>query len=130
MFGGALSILWFLYRNLGLTGTQTRIGFSSKIIAVLIIAAISDALFPVARATRNSVLCNKKSSDSSVEEEIYSNTLSRFQRGKTCLLGGLSMKKDRIRRPNSESDVSIWKATLRGTDSAPLYTCMVLGQVF
>ena len=114
MFGGALSILWFLYRNLGLTGTHTRVTLCS----------------PVARVTRNSVLCNKKSSDSSVEEVIYSNTLSRFQRGKTCLLGGLSMKKDRIKRPNSESDVSIWKATLRGTDSAPLYTCMVFADKF
>ena len=70
IFGGALSILWFLYKNMGFTGIKTQLELNSKAIDVLTMANISEARFPVAKGTKKRVFCRRNSSESSFDLEL------------------------------------------------------------
>ena len=59
MFGGVLNIVWFLYKNPGFTEIVTQDLFGEKFMAILVMAANSETLFPDASATRKSVFIKR-----------------------------------------------------------------------
>ena len=99
------------------------------VIAERHVAAISDTLFPDAKAVRKrvlekrslsvDVLVSKRSDCSNVR------TLSRDHLGTSFLVGGRERKKDLLSNLKSRSDVSILNPNRSGRDRAQRYTRIV-----